>query len=236
MAATDDAGYPRCGTHVSADGPARRARCRQFGPRRGPSTDQPVYPSFAKRSRLKSRLWPALAVAVMGVTVLGSPWAVHARGQQPTAADHHNRGADLQAQGKLGDAIAEFRAAIRLKPDYALAHFNLGTTLAARGMLNEAIIEFRAATRLKPDFAEAHSNLGLALRNQGKLDEAIAEFHTAIRLKPDSAEVHFNLGLALRDQGKEEAAVAEFHTARVNAPRGSELARAIERALAASDQ
>ena len=101
----------------------------------------------------------------------------------------------------MDEAIAEFRTAIRLQPDDAVAHYNLGIALAAQGKLDEAIAEYRTAIRLKPDYAMAHNNLGLALASQGKLDEAVAEYRTAIRLKPDYAEAHCNLGHLLRGQG-----------------------------------
>ena len=91
-------------------------------------------------------------------------------------------------QGKLEEAIAAYRTAIRLKPDYAEAHYNLGIALHDQGKLEEAIAEYRTAIRLKPDYANAHYNLGLALHDQGKLEEAIAEYRAAIRLKPDDAE------------------------------------------------
>jgi hypothetical protein len=46
---------------------------------------------------------------------------------------------------------------------------------------------------------------------------------------------HYNLGNALADQGKPEEAIAELRNARDNAPRGSELAQLIEKALAELD-
>ena len=107
-----------------------------------------------------------------------------------------------ERQGKLDEAIAAYREAIRLKPDDAEAHYNLGIALSGQGKLDEAIAEYREAIRLKPDYAEAHYNLGIALDGQGKLDEAIAEYREAIRLKPDYAEAHYNLGIALTSQGK----------------------------------
>ena len=78
----------------------------------------------------------------------------------------------LLSQGKLDEAIAEYRQAIRLKPDDAEAHNNLGTILCDRKHDYEgAIAEFREAIRLKPDDAEAHHDLGAALTGQGKLDD-----------------------------------------------------------------
>jgi tetratricopeptide (TPR) repeat protein len=60
---------------------------------------------------------------------------------------------------RLPEAIAEFRIAIRLKPDYAKAYTNLGSALALQGDLNDAVAEFTEALRLQPDLAEAKANL-----------------------------------------------------------------------------
>ena len=69
-------------------------------------------------------------------------------------------GLSLQEQGKLGEAIASWQQAIRLKPDYAEAHNNLGNALREQGKLEEAAASLQQAIRLKPDYAEAHNNLG----------------------------------------------------------------------------
>ena len=88
----------------------------------------------------------------------------------------------LRNQGKLDEAIAEYRQAIRLIPDFAEAHNDLGIALKEQGKPDESIAEYRQAIRLKPDLAWAHNNLGNALKEQGKLNEAIAEYREAIRL------------------------------------------------------
>jgi tetratricopeptide (TPR) repeat protein len=58
---------------------------------------------------------------------------------------HNNLGNALGEQGKLAEAIAEFREGIRIKPDDAAAHYNLGRALREQGKLAEAIAEFRTA-------------------------------------------------------------------------------------------
>ena len=126
---------------------------------------------------------------------------------------HYNLGFALGDQGKLDEAIAAYREAIRLKPGYAEAHNNLGNALGEQGKHEEAEKELREAVRLKPDYAEAHSNLGNALGDQGKLDEAVAAYREAIRLNPDLAEAHYNLGVALGEQGKLDEAVAAYREA-----------------------
>ena len=61
--------------------------------------------------------------------------------------------------------MAEYRDAIRLKPDLANAHAGLGLALLSQGRLDEAIAACRKATRLAPEYAEAHSNLGTPERS-----------------------------------------------------------------------
>jgi tetratricopeptide (TPR) repeat protein len=95
------------------------------------------------------------------------------------ADGHSNLGNALAAHGNLEEAIVEYRATIRIKPDLAEGHYNLGVALKHHRKLDEAIAEYRAAIRIRPGFGEAHCNLGLALANQGKRDEAIAELRKA---------------------------------------------------------
>jgi tetratricopeptide (TPR) repeat protein len=59
----------------------------------------------------------------------------------------------------------------------------------------------------------------------------ILDLLVAIRIKPDHASAHYFLGKALAGQGKLDEAIAEIRNARENAPRGSELAQLIEKAL-----
>ncbi len=113
--------------------------------------------------------------------------------------------------GKLEEAIAEYRTTLRLAPDDQAAHNNLGAILCDRKHdYDAAAVEFREAIRLKPDDVQAHYHLGNALMGQRKLSESIAEFREAIRLKPDHAEAHCNLGHALRRQGDYAGSLAEL--------------------------
>ena len=126
---------------------------------------------------------------------------------------YHTLGISLADAGRTSEAIAQYEAALRLKPDYAQAHNNLGIALASTGRGPEAIAQYEAALRLKPDYADAHSNLGVALARLGHTPEAIAQFEEALRLKPDSAEVHNNLGSALANMGRTSEAIAQFDEA-----------------------
>jgi Tfp pilus assembly protein PilF len=119
----------------------------------------------------------------------------------------------LKKRGKLEEALAELREAIRLKPDFAEARYELGNSLRDQGKLEQAVAEYREAIRLTPDLAEAHGNLGNVLADQGELEHAVAEHREAIRLKPNHAGFHSNLGGTLRAQGKLEEAIAQCREA-----------------------
>src|SRR5579859_5038205 len=131
----------------------------------------------------------------------------------PRANAHFDRGFALYEKGDHDGAIAEYREAIRLRPDYAEAHYNLGIALSGKGDLDGAIGEYRQAIRLKPEDATAHYNLGTALWGKGDRDGAIGEYRQAIRLKPEDAEAHDNLGAALHGTGDDEGAIAEYRQA-----------------------
>jgi lipoprotein NlpI len=125
-------------------------------------------------------------------------------------AAHNNLGTALAAQGKLAEAVAAYREAIRLKPNLPEAHTNLGNALAAQGSLSEALPAYREAARLKPGNHLAHYNLGLALAALGEVAEAAAAYREVVRLKPDFPEAHNNLGKALADQGRFGEALASL--------------------------
>ena len=129
------------------------------------------------------------------------------------ASHHHNMGEAYRTAGKLEDAIACYRQALALKPDYAEAHTNLGIALWDQGKVAEAIACYCQALALKPNLVEAHHNLGNALYAQFLLEEAAACYHQALALKPDYVEAHYNLGNALLDQGKLAGAIACFRQA-----------------------
>ena len=93
------------------------------------------------------------------------------------------------------EVLAEFRKAVRLRPNFAEAHNNAGLVLAQSDDDTAAIKEFREAIRIRPDYADAHANLGATLITTD-LEQAIAELEKAVVLQPNSAKALFNLAEA----------------------------------------
>jgi tetratricopeptide (TPR) repeat protein len=94
-------------------------------------------------------------------------------------------------------AAAEYREALRIKPDHAVARFGLGNALREQGKLDLAAASYREAIRIKPDFAPAHHNLAYILARQGNADAAIVEGRESLRLQPDSVMVPGHLAWIL---------------------------------------
>ncbi len=126
---------------------------------------------------------------------------------------HNNAGNAYRALNKPDEAIACYRRALSLKPDYHEALNNMGSVLAEQGKLDEAIACYRRAVSLTPDSYEAHYNMGNALKEQGKLDEAAACYRRSVTLRPDSHMANFNLGNTLAEQWKMDEAILFFRRA-----------------------
>ncbi len=126
---------------------------------------------------------------------------------------HLNLGPILEREGRLGEAIEHYSAAVALKPDSVDAHFNLGVALSEEGRLLEATNAFEAAIRLKPKDEEAHNSLGIVLARLGRYADAIREYESAIAFKPDFADAENNLGVALMTIGRVDDGLRHFEAA-----------------------
>jgi spermidine synthase len=115
-------------------------------------------------------------------------------------------------------AIVEYRAALRLNPEYMEAHNNLGNALARSGNLPEAEVEYRAALRLAPALLETRDALGRLLAARGRPKEAVEQFALTVALDPTFAQGRFDLGQALWRLGRWAQALQHFQEAIKLAP------------------
>lgn len=116
-------------------------------------------------------------------------------------------------EGRLDEAVSEFKHTIALSPHYAAAHYNLGNTYVRKGLLDEAIFELKRAIAFGCDNANAHNNLGGCYGRKGRLDEAISEFQQAVDINPDFEDAHVNLGLTYYKKGELDKAIYEYRKA-----------------------
>jgi tetratricopeptide (TPR) repeat protein len=123
------------------------------------------------------------------------------------AVVHNSYGSALAATGHLAEAVAQYRRATALAPDYPDAFNNLASALVQSGRADEAIAAFEKALALKPDFMEAHSGLGGVLAHRGKVGEAIPHLQKAVDLDPKNPMARTNLCLALSMAGRAQEAI-----------------------------
>ncbi len=132
-----------------------------------------------------------------------------ARDDDPARA-HNVRGIALAQQGSWDEAIASFREAIRLRPDYGDALNNLGNVYFFQKKFDEAVACYEQVLRVAPDHAGAYSNLGEVVRQQGRLDDAVTYCERAVSLRPDFAQARVHLGLALSAKERFEEAIVHL--------------------------
>ena len=82
----------------------------------------------------------------------------------PESADVHNiLGIALAEKGQIGDAIGEFREAVRLEPRSAQSHWHLGAALAYSGDRIGAIEHLLQSVQIDPNNPQARHDLDVVL-------------------------------------------------------------------------
>ena len=149
--------------------------------------------------------------------------AILSRLVQQVPADpvaHDTLGLALSQNGDLPGAIAHYRRALDLKPDYAGARFHLAALLAQQGDAAGAIDEYRQGLRWQPDDPEALNNLAWiraananpALRSG---DEAVHLARRACELtRYQNPMLAGTLAAAYAESGRFDEAVATAQKAR----------------------
>jgi tetratricopeptide (TPR) repeat protein len=132
---------------------------------------------------------------------------------RPSALVHTNLGAAWDELRQFDKAAEQYRAAIRVDPEYVGARNNLGAMLTERGRLDEAIEHLRQALRTDPEHANAHFNMANALSKQGQIDEATFHYQESLRIDPENPKPYNNLGALLQDLGRFDEAVQQYRTA-----------------------
>ena len=107
----------------------------------------------------------------------------------------------LRAGGDTAGAVRQFKKALELNPQNAVAHSNLGGVLVTQGLVEEGVSHLNEAIRLDPANGGPYYNLGMLRSRQGRADEAIQQLTLAVRYRPEVADAQRVLGMLLCGKG-----------------------------------
>jgi len=119
------------------------------------------------------------------------------------ALDWFEIGCGLDSDAETYDkAIAAYRNAVQIDPDFADAHCNLGAALYNKGDRGRARGCFERSLEIDPQHVEAHFNLANLLEEAGEAGEALGHYLAALRGDPLYADLHINLALLYEKLGE----------------------------------
>ena len=110
-------------------------------------------------------------------------------------------------------AEQEFRRAIELDPNYAMAHSWYALDLVAMGRSQDAIQQARIAHSLDPLSLIVNTELGWAFYSSRQYRQAIETYQSVIDFDDGFARAHTRLGMAYAAQRDFTSAIKEFRKA-----------------------
>ena len=140
---------------------------------------------------------------------------------------YHNLGVIAQRRGRHAEAVARFREALALQPNFGPSHLLLGSSLLALRRNAEAQRELRRATTLMPREPQALLQLAKAYEAAENWIGAVQQLQKLVELDPAEPEYSYLLGKActkLSGWSYQQIAKLNPHSARLQQALGQEYA------------
>ena len=147
------------------------------------------------------------------VFVLGA--LVGCTDKEQAKADHVRRGEALLREKKYQEASLEFRNALQIDDNLAVAHWGLAQAYEGLGRIQEAFEELRRTIQLDPNNLDAKVKMGnyLLLVRPPQIDEAERLAREVLERDQNHIEGHILLGSVLFQKGDRDGALAELNRA-----------------------
>lgn len=117
--------------------------------------------------------------------------------QEDQAVVHLARGISYSQMEKFNDALTDFNAALRIRPNYGEAYLNRGAIFLTTGRFQNAVEDFDKGLGLLPDVVVAYNDRGFAHENMKNHTKARADYEQALALDPNFGPASFNLAKLL---------------------------------------
>jgi tetratricopeptide (TPR) repeat protein len=136
-------------------------------------------------------------------------------------------GAFYARRGRTSEAETEYKAALRLSPQFAGASINLADLYRQTGREGDGEKVLRNAIDVVPGDGGLHHALGLSLVRLKQLDEALVELRRAAELDHNSARYAYIYGVALHSVGRQQEAIAYLKDGLAAHPENRDIIMAI---------
>ena len=131
--------------------------------------------------------------------------------RKPISADTRFAAGQLaEGQGDIGNAIAQYQAALKINPKHAASLFRMACIYTGQRNFDEAIETWRRFIAATNNGATGYSNLGFCYELAGRPTDAETAYKTGITREPTNQACRVNYGLMLARQGKLDLAQAQL--------------------------
>lgn len=108
------------------------------------------------------------------------------------AAAIYNLAVRLRAQGRISEALTQYKRVLEIEQNHASAHTDLAIIYHDQANLDDALAHYRMALASDPNLTAALNNLGNIFKSKGMLEDALGFYERAVRSAPDCAVAHYN--------------------------------------------
>ena len=175
--------------------------------------------------RISSRRFLVFAAVIPIACVLSSGGAAQVVSSQiqDQVQEHFLTAQQAQQQGRLDDAVAEYKEVLRLQPRLPEVYANLGLVYYAHGEFENSAKAFESAEKLRPGMRGVSLWLGIDEVRLNHPAQGVTHLREAIRLDPKEKLAQSWLGTALWDAGQMDAALIQLRKAASQFPDDPDL-------------
>ena len=123
---------------------------------------------------------------------------------------HFNLGGYHFGQQEYAKAIAHYKRATEIAPDYSTAYNILGYAYRQNEAYSDAENAFKKYIELIPNDPNPYDSYAELLLKMGRFDEAITQYNKALAIDPNFVNSYFGIAAALTYQGKATDAQTEL--------------------------
>ena len=120
----------------------------------------------------------------------------------------------FEQNGRLTEAMAEYKRAIELEPQNTNAYYNRALLYQKEGDAKAALADFDKIIAINPNFSEPYYGLGQIYDGQGQHDKAIAAYTKAIENNVNYRLAYYKRSMLYNSKGEYRKALDDAQKAK----------------------